>query len=190
VFDKDSKRKSAPSRDADDRREGTEDARIALRCNRKELQLVDSFVANGEFETRSELMRAALHAFLRSRAMSTAPTASARVPPNGEARNVERIGDGGNIAGGVHDRSFRARVGSSVARSVVSDQTDSSGHGHPNVRRVQPAGKRGPVENEDRRTRGVPAFGYVELLAIGRPDHHAAPLRVHEGSPAREPLRT
>ncbi|MGA8541975.1 MAG: hypothetical protein WB947_00305 [Thermoplasmata archaeon] len=74
VFDKASSRKSAPSRERDDRRDGTEDARIALRCNRKELQLVDSFVVNGEFETRSELMRAALHAFLKSRAMSTAPT--------------------------------------------------------------------------------------------------------------------
>jgi len=63
-------RASAPSA----RQDGSEDARIALRCNRKELQLVDSFVANGEFPTRSELMRAALHAFLRSRAMSTAPT--------------------------------------------------------------------------------------------------------------------
>jgi Arc/MetJ-type ribon-helix-helix transcriptional regulator len=74
VFDKASPRKSASGAEAEDRRDGTEDARIALRCNRKELQLVDSFVANGEFETRSELMRAALHAFLRSRAMSTAPT--------------------------------------------------------------------------------------------------------------------
>ena len=53
--------------------EEPEDARIALRCNRRELRLVDSFVTNGEFSTRSELMRAALHAFLRSRAMSTAP---------------------------------------------------------------------------------------------------------------------
>ena len=56
------------------RREEPEDARIALRCNRKELRLVDSFVASGEFPTRSELMRTALHAFLRSHAMSTAPT--------------------------------------------------------------------------------------------------------------------
>ncbi len=74
MFDRASKRKSAPSRDADVREEGTEDARIALRCNLKELRLVDSFVANGEFETRSELMRAALHAFLRSHALSTAPS--------------------------------------------------------------------------------------------------------------------
>ena len=47
-----------------------EDERIALRCNRRELQLLDSFVTNGEFESRSELMRAALRAFLRSRAES------------------------------------------------------------------------------------------------------------------------
>ena len=74
VFDNASKRNSARSGAPDDRRERSEDARIALRCNLKELRLVDSFVANGEFETRSELMRAALHAFLRSHAMSTAPT--------------------------------------------------------------------------------------------------------------------
>ena len=55
-------------------REEREDARIALRCNRNELRLVDSFVSSGEYPTRSELMRAALHAFLRARAMSTAPT--------------------------------------------------------------------------------------------------------------------
>jgi Arc/MetJ-type ribon-helix-helix transcriptional regulator len=74
VFDKSASRKSAPDRVPDDRRADTEDARIALRCNLRELRLVDSFVGNGEFESRSELMRAALHAFLRSRAQSTAPT--------------------------------------------------------------------------------------------------------------------
>ncbi len=55
-------------------RQDREDARIALRCNLSELRLVDSFVSSGEFATRSELLRAALHAFLRSRAMSTTPT--------------------------------------------------------------------------------------------------------------------
>jgi Arc/MetJ-type ribon-helix-helix transcriptional regulator len=74
VFDNASRRASGTSEEAPARGERPEDARIALRCNRKELQLVDSFVANGEFPTRSELMRAALHAFLRGRAMSTAPT--------------------------------------------------------------------------------------------------------------------
>lgn len=49
---------------------GPEDERIALRCNRKELQLVDSFVTSGEFASRSELMRAALREFLRARAVS------------------------------------------------------------------------------------------------------------------------
>lgn len=53
-------------------RPGPEDERIALRCNRKELQLLDSFVANGEFRSRSELMRAALREFLRGRALSGA----------------------------------------------------------------------------------------------------------------------
>jgi Arc/MetJ-type ribon-helix-helix transcriptional regulator len=53
-------------------RPGPEDERIALRCNRKELQLLDSFVASGEFSSRSELMRAALRAFLHERALSGA----------------------------------------------------------------------------------------------------------------------
>jgi Arc/MetJ-type ribon-helix-helix transcriptional regulator len=73
VFDNASNPTNERARVPEARREEPEDARIALRCNRKELQLVDSFVASGEFPTRSELMRAALHAFLRSRAMSTAP---------------------------------------------------------------------------------------------------------------------
>jgi Arc/MetJ-type ribon-helix-helix transcriptional regulator len=74
VFDNAPNSETARSRGSGARREGVEDARIALRCNRKELQLVDSFVSNGEFPTRSELMRAALHAFLRTRSLSTAPT--------------------------------------------------------------------------------------------------------------------
>ena len=58
---------------------GPEDERIALRCNRRELQLVDSFVVNGEFRNRSELMRHALRAFLRDRSASavTAPAPAA-----------------------------------------------------------------------------------------------------------------
>ncbi len=63
-------------------RPGPEDERIALRCNRKELQLLDSFVTNGEFKSRSELMRAALRAFLRERALS-----GAMIP--GATENVE-----------------------------------------------------------------------------------------------------
>jgi Arc/MetJ-type ribon-helix-helix transcriptional regulator len=55
-------------------RRDREDARIAVRCTLSELRLVDSFVASGEYTTRSELLRAALHAFLRSRAMSSTPT--------------------------------------------------------------------------------------------------------------------
>jgi Arc/MetJ-type ribon-helix-helix transcriptional regulator len=74
VFDNASRRRSARSREPEDRSDGAEDARIALRCNRKELEAVDSFVTNGEYATRSELMRAALHAFLTSRALSSLPT--------------------------------------------------------------------------------------------------------------------
>jgi Arc/MetJ-type ribon-helix-helix transcriptional regulator len=74
VFDNAPHGKKAREIEPDASRHDAEDARIALRCNRKELQLVDSFVASGEFPTRSELMRAALHAFLRGRALSTTPT--------------------------------------------------------------------------------------------------------------------
>jgi len=74
VFDNAPDRKSVRTRAPESVLEEPEDARIALRCNRKELRLVDSFVSQGEYSTRSELMRAALNAFLRSRAMSTAPT--------------------------------------------------------------------------------------------------------------------
>ena len=74
VFDNASDRTKGRASAPEARREDVEDARIALRCNRKELRLVDSFVSDGEFPSRSELMRAALHAFLASRAMSTAPT--------------------------------------------------------------------------------------------------------------------
>jgi Arc/MetJ-type ribon-helix-helix transcriptional regulator len=74
VFDNASDGKEARSREPEASRREPEEARIALRCTLKELRLVDSFVSSNEFATRSELMRAALHAFLRSRAMSTAPT--------------------------------------------------------------------------------------------------------------------
>ncbi len=62
-------RASGPEASRRDREE-----RIALRCSLDELRLVDSFVASGDYPTRSELLRAALHAFLRSRAMSGTPT--------------------------------------------------------------------------------------------------------------------
>ncbi len=74
MFDNAPNGKKARPTEPEAPRHEAEDARIALRCNRKELQLVDSFVSSGEYPTRSELMRAALHAFLRSRALSTAPT--------------------------------------------------------------------------------------------------------------------
>jgi Arc/MetJ-type ribon-helix-helix transcriptional regulator len=74
VFDKDPKRRPVPPRGPGPVPDETEDARIALRCNRSELRLVDSFVASGEYASRSELMRSALHAFLRSRSQSAAPS--------------------------------------------------------------------------------------------------------------------
>jgi Arc/MetJ-type ribon-helix-helix transcriptional regulator len=74
VFDNVSEGKKARAIEPEAPRSEPEDARIALRCNRKELQLVDSFVSSGEYATRSDLMRAALHAFLRNRALTTAPT--------------------------------------------------------------------------------------------------------------------
>jgi len=74
VFDNAPSGRKARSSEPEAPRRKPEDARIALRCNREELSLVDSFVTAGEYPTRSELMRAALHAFLRARTLSTAPT--------------------------------------------------------------------------------------------------------------------
>jgi Arc/MetJ-type ribon-helix-helix transcriptional regulator len=73
VFDKSpTPSPNAPRPSPAEERPGPEDERIALRCNRKELQLLDSFVANGEFSSRSELMRAALREFLRGKALAGA----------------------------------------------------------------------------------------------------------------------
>lgn len=79
MFDNVPSGKPARSREPEPPQRDAEEARIALRCTLKELRLVDSYVASGEYGTRSELMRAALHAFLRSRTMSstTAPKADA-----------------------------------------------------------------------------------------------------------------
>ena len=80
MFDKPRDRATGSPREPAGPRIGPEDERIALRCNRRELQLVDSFVANGEFRTRSDLMRVALREFLRSRALSGV---AAPVPTDG-----------------------------------------------------------------------------------------------------------
>jgi Arc/MetJ-type ribon-helix-helix transcriptional regulator len=85
VFDKPPHRASEEPTAPDDARIGPEDERIALRCHRKELQLVDSFVASGEFRNRSALVREALRDFLRARAL----TAVASVPTRSERDLVE-----------------------------------------------------------------------------------------------------
>ena len=76
MFDKPREPRTDDQSESEEVRVGPEDERIALRCNRKELQLVDSFVSNGEFRTRSELMRAALREFLRARALSAVAPAT------------------------------------------------------------------------------------------------------------------
>jgi Arc/MetJ-type ribon-helix-helix transcriptional regulator len=57
-----------------------EEERIAVRCTRRELQHLDSFVVSGEFATRSELIRAALRDFLARRARSEPALASKPSP--------------------------------------------------------------------------------------------------------------
>ncbi|MCI4335723.1 MAG: ribbon-helix-helix domain-containing protein [Thermoplasmata archaeon] len=84
MFDKTRNRPASDAREPSDDRIGPEDERIALRCNRRELQLMDSFVADGEFRTRSELMREALRSFLRDRAMSA-------VVPAAEAGEIVEV---------------------------------------------------------------------------------------------------
>jgi Arc/MetJ-type ribon-helix-helix transcriptional regulator len=89
---------------------GPEDERIALRCARKELQLLDSYVVSGEFRNRSELMRAALREFLRARAMSAvAPPASSansgllEVPVRLRVEEVETLNAYGALVGNGRD---------------------------------------------------------------------------------------
>jgi Arc/MetJ-type ribon-helix-helix transcriptional regulator len=74
VFDKTPDTETGGSSQKRAYRRPPEDERIALRCNRKELQLLDSFVSSGEFGSRSELMRVALREFLRIRAESAVQT--------------------------------------------------------------------------------------------------------------------
>ena len=81
MFDKAPRRPAEAPSEPPEGRLGPEDERIALRCHRKELQLLDSFVVSGEFRSRSELMRRALHDFLRARAMPAVTTPAAAVPP-------------------------------------------------------------------------------------------------------------
>ncbi|MCI4358108.1 MAG: ribbon-helix-helix domain-containing protein [Thermoplasmata archaeon] len=85
MFDK-QLRRPAQDRGSREPKVGPEDERIALRCNRRELQLVDSFVANGEFRSRSELVRQALRVFLRDRA---ALAVHAPAAPGSESGLVE-----------------------------------------------------------------------------------------------------
>ena len=85
MFDKTPTRPIAGSAEPEGRI-GPEDERIALRCTRKELQLLDSFIANGEFRSRSVLMRQALREFLRARAMSAIAT-----PPATDAEGLVEV---------------------------------------------------------------------------------------------------
>jgi Arc/MetJ-type ribon-helix-helix transcriptional regulator len=80
VFDSADPESPSDRASSDGRSTETEDERIALRCHRRELRLLDSFVASGEFRSRSELMRCALREFLRARALADFPTARAEVP--------------------------------------------------------------------------------------------------------------
>ncbi len=82
MFDKSSKKDPVRSVESEESGKVPEDERIALRCNRRELQLLDSFVASGEFRSRSELMREALREFTRTRALSGVP-ATPRVDSEG-----------------------------------------------------------------------------------------------------------
>ena len=100
MFDNATSGDDPPARRPTEDRRGPEEERIALRCTRKELQLLDSFVADGEFRSRSELMRAALREFLRARVASVAtPPAAARtgdlveVPVRLRASEVETFRD-------------------------------------------------------------------------------------------------
>ncbi len=105
MFDKTSETDSSGHVPARRARVGPEDERIALRCHRKELQLLDTFVASGEFRSRSDLMRAALHDFLRRRADPNAPEAAPKevaglleVPVRLRPEEVENFSAYGQLA--------------------------------------------------------------------------------------------
>jgi Arc/MetJ-type ribon-helix-helix transcriptional regulator len=76
VFDKTADSGTNASKPKRTYRRPPEDERIALRCNRRELELLDSIVSRGEFGSRSELMRTALHEFIRTRTESAVSTPS------------------------------------------------------------------------------------------------------------------
>ena len=57
-----------------------EEERVGVRCARRELQFLDSFVVSGEFRTRSELIREALKDFLARRSREV-PEANAATQP-------------------------------------------------------------------------------------------------------------
>jgi Arc/MetJ-type ribon-helix-helix transcriptional regulator len=77
VFDKSAEPSPPRGRGRRRPRIGPEDERIALRCNRRELDLLDAIVAAGEFRNRSDLMREALLLFLKARASpANAPIAA------------------------------------------------------------------------------------------------------------------
>ncbi len=120
---------NVPGKASDDSEESTgrgtsrEDERIALRCNRKELQLLDSFVANGEFSSRSELMREALRSFLRARAMSATPPPRpnalglVEVPVRLRGDEVETLGIYARLVG--NDRSLADVLAELVRRGEL-----------------------------------------------------------------------
>jgi Arc/MetJ-type ribon-helix-helix transcriptional regulator len=118
-------------------RAAPEEERIALRCSRRELQLVDSFVASGEFDSRSELIRQALRSFLQKRASAAVPApaadprglleASVRLRPD----EIETIQAYGELAGNgqpladllatlVRRGELELKVAETVARSRAS----------------------------------------------------------------------
>lgn len=110
MFDKPPRRESEELSAPNDSRIGPEDERIALRCHRRELQLVDSFVASGEFRSRSELMREALRDFLRARALTAVESVATRpvrglveVPVRLRSDEVETLRAYGELNGNGRD---------------------------------------------------------------------------------------
>jgi Arc/MetJ-type ribon-helix-helix transcriptional regulator len=135
VFDKSPQRVPEEPEAPAGSRLGPEDERIALRCHRRELQLVDSFVASGEFRSRSQLMRAALREFLRARALTAVESAPQRpsrdlveVPVRLRSDEVETLRAYGQLNGNGRDLAdvlaellrrgeFEAKVAELVERS-------------------------------------------------------------------------
>lgn len=148
-----------------------EEERVGVRCSRRELQFLDSFVVSGEFRTRSELIREALRDFLARRAREApaesatarprtheAPAASASAPGSFRPEELELLTDyadlvmNGASVGDALAAIVRQGIPMEKVRQVVAEQRGL-------VR--DSAERRTKVENAGRSSQELERQGYL-----------------------------